>query len=98
MIDNALTVSLPRARALFLAAQGLLHTERDNLATPGLTPGDASAAIARTVESYGFLRTLGGIEVYLALRARLPGMRRSQLDEAKEMAAVQVVPAVRGCM
>ena len=77
-------LSLDRARKVFLVAQGL--------------PARGSRPPARILEDTGFVRTLGGVDVYLAVRARRPGLTRAELDTAAEQHAVQVVPAVRGCM
>ncbi len=52
----------------------------------------------QTVEQTGFVRTLGGIDGYLALRARCNGLRRAQLDQAVARQELLVLPAVRGCM
>lgn len=80
----ALTLSLDRARRAFLAAQGLA--------------GEPGAGLLPTLERTGFVRTMGGVDVYLAARARVPGLSRADLDGAVERGEVQVVPAVRGCM
>lgn len=50
------------------------------------------------VEKTGFLRTLGGVEVYLAARARVPSMKAKDLETATAERRLQVVPTVRGCM
>jgi hypothetical protein len=55
---------------------------------------DLAGTIART----GFIRTLGGIDVYLAIRARLPAARRAHIDAAVVRRELVVVPAVRGCI
>lgn len=80
----AFHLSLAGARAAFLAAQGL--------------PARAGAPLVPTIERTGFVRTLGGVDVYLAVRARVPGLRRGDLDAAAARGEVQVVPAVRGCI
>lgn len=72
-----------QARAAVLAAQGL-HSPRGELVP--------------TVERTGFLRTLGGVEVYLAARARVPAMTSKALETATAERRLQVVPTVRGCM
>src|SRR5688572_15968228 len=77
-------IPLARARAAMIAAQEL--------------DGTAGGSIASVLERTGFVRTLGGVEAYLAVRARLPKLRRADLDAAAEKGDVQVVPAVRGCM
>lgn len=52
----------------------------------------------RVLATTGWTRTLGGIDVYLALRARNPSLSRKHIDAAVATGAVRVVPAVRGCM
>jgi hypothetical protein len=80
----ALRLPLEEARKVFVAAQGL---------TPH--PG---RSVAEALEETGFVRTLGGVDVYLAMRARVPGLRRAALDAAVAASDAQVVPAVRGCI
>jgi hypothetical protein len=75
-------LSLDRARAVWIAAQGLGGT----------------GALVPTLERTGFLRTLGGVEAYLAARARMKGLKAKDLDAACQRSEVQVIPAVRGCM
>jgi hypothetical protein len=85
--EPAMTVEsfpLERARAFWLHRQGLKR--------PGNGPIDQM--IARS----GWLRTLGGVDVYLAARARRPGMRRSDLDAAVADGRLKVSMAVRGCI
>lgn len=79
----AVRLTLDHARRVFLLAQGI--------------PARAEP-LERILEETGFVRTLGGADVYVAARARRPGMRRADLDGAAEEGAAQVVPAVRGCM
>ncbi len=74
---------LDTARRIFVAAQ--------------LPPRPAGSA-AQALEETGFVRTLGGVDVYIAVRARVPGMRRADLDAAVERREVLVTPAVRGCI
>ncbi len=65
----ALRLSTAQARAVVLAVQGLA--------------GEPLPGIVATLEQAGLLRTLGGIEVYLALRARLqdePAAARLQAE------------------
>jgi hypothetical protein len=78
------TISLSQARAAFFAAQGFV-------------PG-RNASLLPTLERTGFVRTLGGVDVYLAVRARVPGMARADLDRAVEKHEAQVLPSVRGCI
>jgi hypothetical protein len=84
-------VGVGRARVSLEAARTMWHS-RQGLDTP------ASGAIDQVVARTGWLRTLGGIEVYLAARARRPGMTRADLDAAADRGAVRVLPAARGCM
>src|SRR5438105_3614284 len=84
MVTNAGTLSLSRARAVWLDRQGLL--------TPVRGP------LHEVVGATGWVRTLGGVEAYLALRARVPGLSRKAVDEAVAKGALRVVPAARGCM
>jgi len=51
-----------------------------------------------TVEKTGFIRTLGGVEVYLAARARVPTLKAKDLDIATAERRLSVVPTVRGCI
>ena len=80
---NSLTAR--EARALTLAAQGF-----------GARKG--SPPIAKIVEDHGFVRTLGGTEVYLAIRARRATLARKDLETAAAKGDVRVSTAVRGCM
>src|SRR6185295_3555016 len=68
----------------WVARQELVASTRDPI----------DAVIART----GWLRTLGGIDVYLSARARRAGLAPKDLDSASAKLAVQIVPAVRGCI
>jgi hypothetical protein len=81
---STLKVTLDRARAHWLQRQGL--------ATP------VKGKVEQVVDATGWPRTLGGCDVYLAVRARLPGMSRATLDEAVQASRLQVIPAVRGCI
>lgn len=81
-----LTVTLDRARAFWHRRQGL--------AEPAAPDADPAAVLAAT----GWARTLGGIDVYLAITARCPGASRAGIDEAVRAGALRVVPAVRGCI
>lgn len=79
-----LRLSRDQARRAFVAAQGLP-------AAPGRSP-------VEVLEESGFARTLGGVDVYVALRARVPDLRRADLDRLVDGQQAQIVPAVRGCM
>jgi hypothetical protein len=80
----ALTLTLARARAHWHRKQGLAEPLK--------------ASLEEVVSATGWVRTLGGVDVYMAMRARVPGMKRQQLDEAVEQSRLQVIPAVRGCI
>ncbi|MBK6919142.1 MAG: winged helix DNA-binding domain-containing protein [Deltaproteobacteria bacterium] len=71
-------------RRMALGAQGLV--------TP--PPGSLAQVVAAT----GYLRTLGGIEAYLALKARRPIITRATIDLAIGAGELRVMPSVRGCM
>ena len=86
---TALTLDLERARAHWLARQGLV--------TPTATLA-AGAKIEDVLAATSWGRTLGGVDVYLAVRARIPALKRKDLDAAVEQSRVQVIPAVRGCI
>jgi hypothetical protein len=79
-----LKIDLARARAHWHLRQGL--------ATP------LKGKVEEVVEATGWPRTLGGSDVYLAVRARVPGMSRQALDQAVEGSRLQVIPAVRSCI
>ncbi|WNG50880.1 winged helix DNA-binding domain-containing protein [Archangium minus] len=80
----ALTISLERARAHWHRKQGLAEP--------------LGGSLEEVVAATGWPRTLGGVDVYLALRARVPGLKRQQLDDAVAQSRLQVIPAVRGCI
>lgn len=77
-------VTLEAARSWWTRKQGLAAPQE----------GPLEDVVART----GWLRTLGGADVYLALRARVPGTPRKDLDAACEAHRLQVLPAVRSCI
>jgi hypothetical protein len=78
------SVDLSRARAFWFHRQGL--------AAP------LGGPIDKVVAATGWLRTLGGVDVYLAARARAPGLRRAELDAAVGDGRLRVSMAVRGCI
>lgn len=80
----AFRLSLEEARKVFVAAQGF--------------PAQPGRSVAAVLEETGFVRTLGGVDAYLAVRARVPGLRRADLDTAVAAGEAQIIPAVRGCM
>ena len=83
-VSVALSVPLERARAHWWQKQGL--------------GAPVARRIDEVIDQTGWLRTLGGVEVYIAARARLPSVTKRALEQASESLAVQVVPAVRGCI
>jgi hypothetical protein len=46
----------------------------------------------------GWARTLGGIDAYLALRARDEGVTKAAVDAAVDSGGLKITPAVRGCI
>ncbi|HEX4416428.1 MAG TPA: crosslink repair DNA glycosylase YcaQ family protein [Kofleriaceae bacterium] len=76
--------TLAQARALWWHKQALA--------------GTATGSLAGVIGGSGWLRTLGGTDVYLAARARRPGMPRAALDAAVTAGELRVHPAVRGCI
>ena len=74
----AVKLPLERARAFWHRRQGL--------AEPG--KGNLEEFLAAT----SWPRTLGGVDVYLAVRARMPGMRRQEMDEAVAHANAEAEP------
>jgi hypothetical protein len=78
------SLTLAHARALWWQKQALAGTTKGPLAT--------------LLGASGWLRTLGGADVYLAARARRPGMKRAELDAAVAAGDLRVHPAVRGCI
>src|SRR5262249_52425727 len=77
-------IALARARAHWHARAGLARPP----------PGPPDDVVARP----GWLRTLGGVDVYLAARARVPGLPRGALDALVADSRLRVIPAVRGCV
>lgn len=80
----ARTLTLPEARARWAHAQGLV--------TPAAA--DPQAVVAAT----GWLRTLGGVDAYLALAARLPGVSRARIDADVAAGRLRIATAARGCV
>src|SRR4051812_32444991 len=78
------SLTLAHARALWWQKQALA----------GTTKGPLSMLLGAS----GWLRTLGGTDVYIAARARRPGMQRADLDAAVTAGDLRVHPAVRGCI
>src|SRR5256885_7675998 len=58
----------------------------------------ARGSVTQVITDSGWLRTLGGADVYLAARARRPGMKRADLDAAVARGELRVAPAARGCI
>jgi hypothetical protein len=79
------TITLAQARAAWWQRQAL--------------GGAGKGSIAQLLGTSGWLRTLGGADVYLAARARRPSMtRRSELDDVVAAGELRVMPAARGCI
>jgi winged helix DNA-binding protein len=78
------SMTLTQARALWWHKQALA--------------GTAKGPLAAVLGGSGWLRTLGGADVYLAARARRPAMKRKELDTAVAAGELRVHPAVRGCI
>lgn len=76
-------LTLEQARRAMIAAQGL--------ASPVATIADA-------LHQFGPVRTLGGVEAYLALRARVKGLRAEDVHAAVSAGDALVMQAMRGCM
>ncbi|MCA9537554.1 MAG: winged helix DNA-binding domain-containing protein [Myxococcales bacterium] len=57
-----------------------------------------SSTPAGKVHATGWLRTLGGIDAYLALRARLPEFSMAEVHAAIAAGELRVSPAARGCI
>lgn len=76
-------LTLERARAAMIAAQGLVRP---------------AGSVAEVLEEAGPLRTLGGVEAYLALRARLERLRAEDVHAAVAAGQARVTSAMRGCM
>jgi Winged helix DNA-binding domain len=78
------SLTLAQARALWWQKQALA--------------GGTAGPLAALLGGSGWLRTLGGTDVYIAARARRPGMKRAELDAAVVAGDLRVHPAVRGCI
>jgi hypothetical protein len=82
--DEPLTLSLPDARRMWYARQGLAEPR--------------SRSVAETVAATGWLRTFGG-NAYVGGRARIAGFRREDLDEAVFASeSLLNVPSVHSCV
>lgn len=77
-------ITLEQARKRWHHRQGLAVPKRG-------TPAEIVAATS-------WPRTLGGVDAYLTLRARAPGLSRAVMDAAIVSRELQVVPAARGCI
>ncbi|HEV7554370.1 MAG TPA: crosslink repair DNA glycosylase YcaQ family protein [Kofleriaceae bacterium] len=77
-------MKLAHARSVWFAKQAL--------------GGSTERSIAKLLGGSGWLRTLGGCDVYIDALARRPGMKRADLDGAVAKGELRVVPAVRGCI
>jgi len=78
------TLDRDQLRIVRLAAQGLCPSA----GTPPMQ------LVART----GWLRTLGGVDAYLAIHARQRAMPRALVDDVAQRGDLRIVPSVRGCI
>ncbi|MBP7149180.1 MAG: winged helix DNA-binding domain-containing protein [Acidobacteria bacterium] len=85
MANGVVVVPLERARAFWQARAGL--------ARPSSFP-----TLENAVAATGWVRTLGGVDAYIAVRARVPNLRRADIDAAVARRELQAIPAVRGCI
>ncbi len=84
MPDAPLSLDRDQLRTVRLAAQGLCPSA----GTPPMQ------LVART----GWLRTLGGVDAYLAIHARQRAMPRALVDDVTQRGDLRIVPSVRGCI
>ena len=84
MAERALSLRNAQIRSLRLQSQGL--------------DGSSSLPPPDLVDQHGFVRTLGGVDAYLALQARHRNLHRDELDDCLVDGSLQVLPAVRGCI
>lgn len=83
-----MNLTISEARGVAQRCQSL-HARR-----AGTTPAD----LARHVHATGWLRSLGGVEAYVALHARVEGLTRADVDAGLASGAIRLMPAVRGCI
>lgn len=79
----------PATLTLEQARRGLLAAQRLSSTVP---------SVAEALHAAGPVRTLGGVEAYLALRARVKGLEAADVHAAVGAGDAQVMPALRGCM
>ncbi|HLQ37676.1 MAG TPA: crosslink repair DNA glycosylase YcaQ family protein [Planctomycetota bacterium] len=79
-----LALTPAQVRAVRILAQGL--------------PPERKPPLLPTLERTGLVRTLGGADSYLGVRARVPGLHRADLDAVVTAGTAQVIPAARGCI
>lgn len=82
-VTPALTLTLTQALGAWVRHQGL--------AEPA---GSAESALER----FGWIRTLGGVDGYLSLHARIAGLRVNDVHEGVSARRLVVVPSLRGCI
>lgn len=82
----------PDARRIDLATARAIWTRKQGLAEP--FTGTSADIVARA----GWFRTLGGADVYLAAKARIPNLTKAALDADVAARSLQPIPAVRGCI
>ncbi|HEX2679101.1 MAG TPA: crosslink repair DNA glycosylase YcaQ family protein [Polyangiales bacterium] len=79
-------LSLSQARAAWCSAQGLTRA------------GNGAKNAVEVLSKHGLVRTLGGVDAYIALHARLPALDAEKLHGDVRSSRLRVVPAARGCM
>jgi DNA glycosylase AlkZ-like len=84
MPPTLLRLDPAQVRTIRLACQGMVSTPNTDAAT--------------VVRRFGFVRTLGGAEAYLSVRARRRTLRRFELERCVDNSELQVIPALRGCI
>jgi hypothetical protein len=78
------SLTLAQARALWWQKQALA--------------GNPKRSLAALIGESGWLRTLGGVDAYLAARARRPSVTCAELGAAIAAGELRVHPAARGCI
>ncbi len=82
-----------QARSLWIRASGLATTNGPAAGAATTAPGGLPELVGAT----GWLRTLGGVDAYLALAARRPSLTRADVDSCIASGTLLVTPAVRNC-
>lgn len=90
-------LSLPGARRTCAARRGRDRPSLQRAGASGSADARTPDVLAEVVET-GWIRTLGGAEVYVARCARRPGLAVHEVRAAVVAGALRVVPVVRGCI